>query len=922
MKILSSLLLLFLLVVSSPGQRISAWPETLQLTDESLFLIARPSSNFKVTYGTLLSNISTRLPLNSNQFAQSTVLTIKDGSLFTNLIAHGLSIPGTNRLVFSNGTAFAMSPTNDAIFFFNTNGASVPSLIFGDYFNGAGFKSGGGTIVDVISMHSNNPSMGVLRMRNIILTNGSAAGLVWTATDANGAGEWQAPAAGGGSATNVGVGQTVYLDAAFGNDATAQRTNAMRPFLTASNAVAAMLSGDTLVVRGGDYPVNPKAAAAADFSAGQNKSGGLAITNRNNIRITGEPGSVWRMSGFYSNSLTYSCPMLNLTRCTNVVIDGLTMMGIRTNAVVIQDYAVLLTACDNVTFRGVTISNWQNQGITDLSQTTINRGIQVLECKFADIGGTNCITLGTDGTAFSCIASNLILTGNRFYRNLRDFEVCCNGDTRGLIFEGNISEACYQTSILLIGTNTSEARIVNNIAIGYATNVVAGGAQWLQFWSGSNVVVQGNQVGGFATGIGFTGEAGQRLVDIGIYDNVIHDSTISAINVHDTTAEAAKAERISVMRNKIKNATAQAVTISANHSRIEYNEMADCNTSQTVGGVIRIGFSNGYYTNTTNMSIVGNKIYTSHFSANTSTGIVIYGLSYSNVVWGNEVRSYAATLHDVGSNTLTMPLNKISPGKLLYADTNSRMAEVTIGSGVAFDGSTGTLTGSGSTQMVAAAIGSLTVTNDLNAGTLNVNTINVTNRFGSNIVGLGYQDLTNIVRRQTIYVDAGAMISNATAGATFFTEETSPPTNRMNDSFLFSGTVTNIVQFRVGMPENWNLSTVKVKLWTTSTNNIATTTNVWSVSAAAVKNNSVITNIDWGTELTITNTVSSAGSWALLTPATPALTVGNTPVAAGQLVWFRIRRLPGHVDDNDGGQQKLLAAWVQYGETMSEVTSW
>lgn len=234
--------------------------------------------------------------------------------------------------------------------------------------------------------------------------------------------------------------------------------------------------------------------------------------------------------------------------------------------------------------------------------------------------------------------------------------------------------------------------------------------------------------------------------------------------------------------------------------------------------------------------------------------------------------------------------------------------------------------GSGSTQMVVAAIGNLNVTNTITANelsvvTFNANTMTLTNALGSNQVRLGYHQLTNIVRRQSIYVDAGAMISNATAGASFFTEETSSPTNRMSDSFLFSGAVTNIVQFRVGMPENWNLSTVKVKLWTSSTNNIATTTNVWAISAAAIKSDSVITNIDWGTELTITNTVSSIGGRAVLTPATPALTIGNSPTAAS-LVWFRIRRLPGHADDNDGGLQKLLAAWVQYGETMSEVAAW
>ncbi len=213
-------------------------------------------------------------------------------------------------------------------------------------------------------------------------------------------------------------------------------------------------------------------------------------------------------------------------------------------------------------------------------------------------------------------------------------------------------------------------------------------------------------------------------------------------------------------------------------------------------------------------------------------------------------------------------------------------------------------------------------TPSLSTGNLYANTLGLTNKVGPAVVALGYQDLTNAVLRKNIYADASCMISNSTGGATFSTEETSSPTNRMSDSYIFDGAVTNLVQFRLVMPENWDLSTIKVKLWTQGTNNIATTTNVWAISAAAIKPSSVITNINWGTELNITNAVSSAGGQALLTPATPALTVGNSPASGGNLVWFRIRRLPGHPDDNNGGQHKLLGAWIQYGETMSEVASW
>ena len=180
---------------------------------------------------------------------------------------------------------------------------------------------------------------------------------------------------------------------------------------------------------------------------------------------------------------------------------------------------------------------------------------------------------------------------------------------------------------------------------------------------------------------------------------------------------------------------------------------------------------------------------------------------------------------------------------------------------------------------------------------------------------------------RTIFVGAAAMISNTAGsgtitGAALETTETSSPTNRMVDNWVFSGSTTQAVQFSLAMPLEWDLSTIKVKLFTWGTNNIATVTNVWQVSATAIKDGTVVTNADWGTGLTITNGVGSAAGAAQLTAATPSLTVGNTPAAAGQLVWFRILRLPGHAEDNNGGRHGVLGAWIQYKESTTEPASW
>ena len=192
----------------------------------------------------------------------------------------------------------------------------------------------------------------------------------------------------------------------------------------------------------------------------------------------------------------------------------------------------------------------------------------------------------------------------------------------------------------------------------------------------------------------------------------------------------------------------------------------------------------------------------------------------------------------------------------------------------------------------------------------------------SNAVATGVQ--TNVF--DTIYIDAAAMVSNITAGATFSTEESQGAmvtTNKMLDSYVFDGASSNSVQFKFAMPMDWDASTVKVRLWTWSTNNVVTTTNIWGISAVAITNGIIVTNIVWGTERQITNVVSSGGGAAKVSNPTESLTIASV-LGAGQphLVLWRVRRLPGDANDNDSGQQKLLGAWVQYKRTLSAVAQW
>jgi len=172
---------------------------------------------------------------------------------------------------------------------------------------------------------------------------------------------------------------------------------------------------------------------------------------------------------------------------------------------------------------------------------------------------------------------------------------------------------------------------------------------------------------------------------------------------------------------------------------------------------------------------------------------------------------------------------------------------------------------------------------------------------------------------RTIYFDAGAMVPNATFGAQFATDEYGSPTNRMIDSYIFANAVTNVTQVKFAMPLEWDLGTVKVKLFYWSTNASATATNVWAIDATAISHDEQL-DADWGTAQTLTHKITTANDLQL-TAATAALTVGGTP-AANDMVWFRVRRLGAHADDNDTGQVKLLGAWLQYKESTTEPAIW
>jgi hypothetical protein len=139
---------------------------------------------------------------------------------------------------------------------------------------------------------------------------------------------------------------------------------------------------------------------------------------------------------------------------------------------------------------------------------------------------------------------------------------------------------------------------------------------------------------------------------------------------------------------------------------------------------------------------------------------------------------------------------------------------------------------------------------------------------------------------ETTYIDAAAMIPCTTNGALQGTNEYS--TNDIDmDYFAFDGGATEErVQFKLKMPENWNLGTIKVKFdWSSATGSTAGDTVELAIKAGALSDNDAI-DVALGTPQVISDVLlANNGTDLQTTSATPALTIGGTPAKNDLLIF-------------------------------------
>lgn len=167
----------------------------------------------------------------------------------------------------------------------------------------------------------------------------------------------------------------------------------------------------------------------------------------------------------------------------------------------------------------------------------------------------------------------------------------------------------------------------------------------------------------------------------------------------------------------------------------------------------------------------------------------------------------------------------------------------------------------------------------------------------------------------SIYVDAGAMVPCTTNGALQSTHEY--PTNDVDiDHYAFDGGATEErVQFKMVMPANWNRGTIKAKFyWSSATGSTADDTVEWGIKAGALSDSDAI-DVALGTPQVISDVLlANDGADMQLSDATPAITVGGTPVLDDTIIFEVYRNTDG--TDNMAEDAWLLGVLIQIKKTL------
>ena len=316
----------------------------------------------------------------------------------------------------------------------------------------------------------------------------------------------------------------------------------------------------------------------------------------------------------------------------------------------------------------------------------------------------------------------------------------------------------------------------------------------------------------------------------------------------------------------------------------------------------------------------------------TNTGYVGIGS-----IFGGTIDATARLdLKDISGLTLRVRDGNEGVGKVLM-DNGAGTGIVIWGTVTATGTSTSTVTLTGSQQAVVTgtnntytitvgaatitATGAATITTTGNNHNINVTvqTLSVSSTNVITLTGSGQSTINTLPGLyRTRYIPSSAMVAKVIAGASGAVE--SYTTNAiMSEYYAFVSTASVSVQFQYVFPDEYDLSTLKIKLHYTTVSTSTTTGVVWGVSAVALGDGSAI-DASLGTMVTVTDLPHGKDILAI-TGTTGALTIGGSP-AMGNVIVFNIARITSDASDDNTSDMKLWGITVQYKESTTAPTIW
>jgi len=316
------------------------------------------------------------------------------------------------------------------------------------------------------------------------------------------------------------------VDALAGNDATALRGRSDRPWRTVSNAMWSAQSGDTVVIRPGNY------TNQLHYTNGYGWA--VNILNKTNMHVKAAGA---RLYGPGAGGHVV------ISNCVDCGFDDLTVIGNKPDtsagAWIVNGLfaAVDPRACTRVKFFRPWIENAVNHGISNGDDVSCPRNfdVDVYNGYFRNIGATSGVpSISIDGAAFQPTGSDCDLIDSVITNAFRGYEFYSNvGDISGCQVRGNRFDYIHEKAvcnILPAAFLMRDCKIVDN---GLTANPISylnqGGI--IMDNGVERLLIQGNSLSGFNTAIGLSSSAELYSRDCIVDANAITNSSSEAIRV-------------------------------------------------------------------------------------------------------------------------------------------------------------------------------------------------------------------------------------------------------------------------------------------------------------------------------------------------------------------------------------------------------